>query len=240
MKMRVATDCSGIEAPLVALQQLGVPYEHVFSSEICPTARKQLLANHAPQILYDDVTKRDNHNAPAVDLYVAGWPCQGNSTLGKRLGLSDPRTRVVRSLLEYIHLKRPTVVILENVANALRIDGGKQFHEVRSSLQDAGYLVHWRNVFPKDVGVPMRRQRLYIVAVKKDLQFDFAWPPAQDRIASLLDFIGPPPPGAHTMGPPIGPKGGTLQTTIGPPTHKLCRNAASSQKSRGSHICTRV
>ena len=30
----VGTDCSGIEAPLQALQQLGVPYEHVFSSEI--------------------------------------------------------------------------------------------------------------------------------------------------------------------------------------------------------------
>ena len=138
MKMRVTTDCSGIEAPLVALQQLGVPYEHAFSSEICPTARKQLLANHAPQILYDDVTKRDNYNAPAVDLYVAGWPCQGNSTLGKRKGLADPRTRVIRSLLEYIHLKGPKVVVLENVANALTIHGGKQFHEVRSSLQDAG------------------------------------------------------------------------------------------------------
>ena len=64
--LRVGTDCSGIEAPLHALQQLGVPYEHVFSSEICPTARQQLLANHAPQILYQDATARDKSSAPSV------------------------------------------------------------------------------------------------------------------------------------------------------------------------------
>ena len=69
--------------------------------------------------------------------------------------------------------------MLENVADALWIDDGKQFHEVRSSLQDAGYLVHWRIVCPKDIGVPMHRQRLYVVAVNWDLRFDFAWPSTQ-------------------------------------------------------------
>ena len=203
--LRVGTDCSGIEAPLVALQRLGVPYEHVFSSEICATTRRQLLANHAPQILYNDATTRDNSQAPTVDLYVAGWPCQGNSKLGNQKGLADPRTRVVRSLLEYITSKRPRVVLLENVANALRIDGGNQFHEVRASLQDAGYHVHWRIVCPKDVGIPMRRSRLYIVAIQE--QFDFAWP-ARGANKSLLDYIGLAPPGAHAVGPPLGPRGG--------------------------------
>ena len=206
--LRVGTDCSGIEAPLVALQRLGVPYEHVFSSEICATTRKQLLANHAPQILYTDATARDNSQTPIVDLYVAGWPCQGNSKLGKQKGLADPRTRVVRSLLEYITTKRPRIVLLENVANALYIDGGNQFQEVRASLQDAGYLVHFRIVCPKDVGVPMRRGRLYIVAVREELQIDFVWPTAQAVGRSLLDYVGPPPPGAHTIRPSIGPLGG--------------------------------
>ena len=136
--LRVGTDCSGIEAPLQALQQLGVPYQHVFSSAICPSVRKQLLANHNPQILYGDVLARDNSSAPYVDRYIAGWLCQGNSMLGKRRGLSDPRTRVVWSLLEYIHKQRPKVVVLEYVANALRIDRGEQFNAVRSSLEDAG------------------------------------------------------------------------------------------------------
>ena len=57
--------------------------------------------------------------------------------------------------------------MLENVANALHIDRDEQFNKVRSSLEDAGYLVHWRILCPKDVGVPMHRRRLYIVAVKR-------------------------------------------------------------------------
>ena len=80
--VRVGTDCSGIEAPLHALQQLGVPYEHVFSSEICPTVRKQLLANHDPQIFYEDATARDNGSAPYVDFYVAGWPVKETARSG--------------------------------------------------------------------------------------------------------------------------------------------------------------
>ena len=96
--LRVGTDCSGIEAPLQALQQLGVPYEHVFSSEICPTVRKQLLANHNPQILYKDVFTRDNDTAPYVDLYVAGWPCQGNSSLGKHGACQTPHMGCLESI----------------------------------------------------------------------------------------------------------------------------------------------
>ena len=75
------------------------------------------------------------------------------------------------------------------------------------ALQEAGYLVHGRIVSPEDVGVPMRRSRLYIVAVRQELQFDFAWPTAQENRASPLDIIGPAPPGAHTIGPPVGPRG---------------------------------
>ena len=208
--IRVGTDCSGLEAPLHALQLLGVPYEHVFSSEICPTVRKQLKANHDPQILYEDVLARDNSSAPYVDLYVAGWPCQGNSLLGKRRGLRDPRTRVVSSLLEYIHLNGPKIVILENVANALHIDNGEQFNEVRSQLQDAGYVVHWRIICPRDIGVPMGRRRLYIVAVRMDLHFKFVWPTPPVHHMRLLDIIGPAQTNAHLNAPPVGPRGGRV------------------------------
>ena len=216
MVLRVGTDCSGIEAPLHALQQLGVPYEHVFSSEICPTVRKQLLANHAPQILYEDATARDNNSAPYVDLYVAGWPCQGNSLLGKRRGLSDPRTRVVRSLLEYVHLQGPKVVVLENVANALTIDGGAQFREVCASLEDSGYIVHWRVICPTNLGIPMRRRRLYIVGVRRDLaDWQFAWPnhpgPPEARRERLLSIIGPATEGSRLVEPPLGLRGSRWQ-----------------------------
>lgn len=55
--LRIGTDCSGIEA----LRQLKIPFRHVFASEIDPFARKSLLANNHPEILFEDLTKR-NHS----------------------------------------------------------------------------------------------------------------------------------------------------------------------------------
>lgn len=40
--LRVGTDCSGMEAPIMALQGLGVEFEHVFSSEVDRYARTAL------------------------------------------------------------------------------------------------------------------------------------------------------------------------------------------------------
>ena len=80
------------------------------------------------------------------------------------------------------------------MANARYIDNGEQFNEVRSQWQDAGYNVRWRIICPKDIGVPMGRRRLYIVAVRMDLRFEFAWPTPQVHRMRLLDVIGPAPP----------------------------------------------
>ena len=236
----MGTDCSGIEAPLHALQQLGVPHTHVFSSEICPTVRRQLLANHRPQILYEDVITRDNSSAPYVDLYVAGWPCHGNSTLGKRRGLADPRTRVIWSLLDYIHKQRPNVVVLENVANALHIGRGEQFNGVRSSLEGAGYFVHWRILCPKDVGVPMHRRRLYIVAVRKDVQtaLQNARSLRGHRLeaASLVywTLLVLRHATRTQLALQLGRGAAGCRGTTGLPTRRACASAAKSPTSRGS------
>ena len=42
--VRVGTDCSGLEAPLLALRAMQVPFHHVFSSEINPRKRKFIEA----------------------------------------------------------------------------------------------------------------------------------------------------------------------------------------------------
>ena len=62
--IRVGTDCSGIEAPIQALKNLGIPFKHVFSSDIDPYCRESILANYDPDILYDDMTTRDTEKLP--------------------------------------------------------------------------------------------------------------------------------------------------------------------------------
>ena len=83
-RLKVGTDCSGMEAPLQALNNLGVTVEHVFSCDIDEHAKKTIQENYPPLKWYKDLTKRDNERAPTVDLYVAGFPIRGNG------GISTP------------------------------------------------------------------------------------------------------------------------------------------------------
>ena len=43
--LRVGTDCSGLEAPIMALDKLGIKYQRVFSSETDEVAIKLHKAN---------------------------------------------------------------------------------------------------------------------------------------------------------------------------------------------------
>jgi site-specific DNA-cytosine methylase len=78
--LKVATDCSGIEAPIQALKQLGIPHRHIWSSDIDKYVIKSIKANYDPEIIFgdpkgpypngDNITKRDVNILPDIDLYV--------------------------------------------------------------------------------------------------------------------------------------------------------------------------
>ena len=123
--LKVATDCSGIEAPIQALEQLQIPHEHIWSSDIDKYCISSIKANYAPGRLYGDkdgpypdgdLRNRDHRKLPDVDLYVCGFPCQSFSLAGmrgsSRGGLSDPRGNIIYSCIDTIKAKKPRYFIL--------------------------------------------------------------------------------------------------------------------------------
>lgn len=175
--IRIGTDCSGIEAPIQALLQLEIPFEHAFSSDIDKWCKKSIMANYEPQIFYDDMTMRDNQLAPGVDLYVCGFPCQPFSIAGKRGGMEDSRGTVIYSCVDYIKKKSPKYFILENVKGLLSHNKGETWRiimELLSTLEE--YNISHSILNTKDYGIPQNRERLFIVGIRKDLnqEFDFS------------------------------------------------------------------
>jgi len=143
--LRVGTDCSGIEAPIVALKQLGVPFSHEFSSEVDKHCVATIKANFSPKIIFNDMTKRNVKDIPDIDLYVCGFPCQPFSTAGSRNGISDPRGTIFWECVRVIQRKKPIVFVLENVKGLLSINNGETFHSMMHTLNSLkGYTIDWR------------------------------------------------------------------------------------------------
>ena len=207
--LRVGTDCSGIEAPIQAFENLDVEFKHVFSSDKDPHVQQMIRANFAGHHIYEDLTKRDHAQVPDCDVYVAGWPCQGNSSAGKRKGFADARSQVFHSVVAYIRCHQPRLVLLENVENLLKVNGGKDFHEVVGVLKGLGsYDVKWKLLNTKDHGVPQNRSRVYFVCIRNDAdQGTFTWPEplgATPGIDRFLDTREASPAWTNEFAPRLG------------------------------------
>lgn len=197
--LRVGTDCSGIEAPIQALIQMKIPFNHIFSSDIDKYCIKSIKANYEPKIIFGDkeglfpegdISKRNIDDVPDIDLYICGFPCQPFSMAGERKGFTDKRGNVFFSCLEVIEKKQPKYFILENVKGLKTHDKGNTWNVVWNSileLQKYGYIVKWKILNTKDYGIPQNRERIYIVGCKDK---NFEWPKEKemDDLKNYVDY----------------------------------------------------
>ena len=165
--LRVGTDCSGIEAPVHALLGLGLPHQHMWSSEAAEAPRKVSLANTRPEKMFTDVVSSSQGEAPAfVELYVSGFSCKPFSTLHHQSKLlQEDEAEVFFATVDRIHQVRPSCFVLENVMGIRRVAAQVQHHLVSSGL----YTVIPVEMDPADLGEPVQRPRLYFLGVRKDV-----------------------------------------------------------------------
>lgn len=193
-RLRVATDCSGLDAPIFALRALGLKHKHVFCSDIDSAALRFLAQNSDAETTFTDISKRDVAFAAECDLYVAGFPCQSFSNMNCQKKSSDARKELWRHCLEYIRSKRPSAFVLENVRALLTVDSGEIWRSISTALDELeGY--HWEHkiIDAKEQGSPQSRARLYVVGAREgqDL-FNVAFPEPIPLEVSCMDVIDLP------------------------------------------------
>jgi DNA (cytosine-5)-methyltransferase 1 len=152
---------AGIGGLSLGLQRAGMRI--VGHVEINPFCRA-VLHRHWPEVpAHDDVrtaaTWWHSEPRPRVDVVAGGYPCQGESTLGKRLGEDDPRW-LWPAMGDVIDALRPAYVIGENVLGHRTRGLGR----VLADLADLGYTARAGVVRACEMGAPHPRARLFVLA----------------------------------------------------------------------------
>src|SRR5690625_892651 len=158
---------SGIGGFEQALNKLGGTC--VFASEFDKFATQSYTALYGDDHLHGDITKIEAEEIPEHDLLVGGFPCQSFSVAGKRKGFEDTRGTLFFDIARIAAEKRPKALLLENVKGLVNHDKGNTLDTMIKTLNDIGYIVDFDVLNSKYFGVPQNRERIFIVAIRKDL-----------------------------------------------------------------------
>lgn len=141
-----------------------------------------------------DITKIDPHDVKQriggkkVDVLVAGTPCQGFSTAGKR-NPSDPRNKLFKQILKFLKVFKPKIFVMENVSGLLGMDEGNTFRRIKRNFEDAGYHVNHKVLSASGFGVPQSRNRVFIVGMTKKLPEELIFPKPHRTIVTVKEAI---------------------------------------------------
>ena len=113
--LKVLSLFDGMSCGQIALDQLSIPVETYYASEIDKYAIQVTQANYPNTIQVGDVTKLNSKDYIDVDLIMAGSPCQGFSFAGKQLAFDDPRSALFFEFIKLLKEIKPKYFLLENV-----------------------------------------------------------------------------------------------------------------------------
>lgn len=130
-----------------------------------------------------------NFNGMYADIVQGGFPCQSFSYAGKGLGFGDIRGTMFFEFARCVKEVQPKIAMGENVRGLLRHDNGRTLHTMINVLENLGYEVKYKVVRSQYLDVPQKRERLIILAIRKDLDISFIFPKEKDYTISLKEAL---------------------------------------------------
>lgn len=159
----------------------------------------ETLTNNRPHwhVVGEDVAKIDfSEFRHQVDIVSGGFPCQAFSHAGFRRGLEDARGTLFFEFARCVREVKPPIAIAENVKGLLTHQKGETLQIMLEILEDLGYQTDYHVVRAQFLDVPQKRERLLIVATRKDLNLQPIFPAEKSYSISLGEALQNCPPSA--------------------------------------------
>jgi DNA (cytosine-5)-methyltransferase 1 len=199
---------AGIGGFRIALERTGG--RCLFTSEWDEHSQKTYKAWFG-EVPKGDICKIKPADIPNHDILAAGFPCQPFSiagvskknSLGRAHGFKcQTQGTLFYNIVSIAEIKRPPVIMLENVKNLLSHDKGMTWTVIKSSLESLEYTVFFK-VIDAAAYVPQHRERIFIVCFDKRIfgespPFEFPSPPTGPR-PLLKDILEPSPDPKYTL-----------------------------------------
>ena len=210
MRIRVFEAFAGYGSQMMALRRVsrrhagGADFQLVGWSEIddnAIAAHNAVFPEYA-ECYHGDISKVDWYRVSDFDLFTYSFPCQDISNAGLQRGLregSGSRSSLLWECRRAIETKRPSFLLLENVAALASKKFMPDFQRWIDYLDEQGYRTFWKKINAKDFGVPQNRVRVFALSIRKDasakfpqlfpsgIKYDFPQPfPLERRLRDVL------------------------------------------------------
>ena len=145
------------------------------------------IGNHA---ICQDIRNLKAEDIPKHDLMIATPVCKPFSVCGvRRLTDDEKYGDLLAETIRLFSECKPKALFFENVAGLVMGESLPIFNEFVEQIQSYGYCVYWSVLNCLDYGVPQERVRVFLVAIRDDIQNEFIWPEQVIKKTTMKDAI---------------------------------------------------
>lgn len=172
--MRVVSLFSGAGGLDLGFKMAG--HNVIWANDLYNDAVETYKLNLGDHIVCKDIANIDVKDIPDCDIVIGGFPCQGFSIANMKRCTSDERNVLYKQLIRVIKEKKPKFFLAENVKGLTNLDKGEVFKMILNDFSSLGYTVKWQILNAANYGVPQTRQRVIIVGVRNNIDFEYQFP----------------------------------------------------------------
>lgn len=185
--MRIATDCSGMAVPEMALEELaekqGAALSQVFACDVWSGSQQWLMKLGCGPVLTDMAARvwrttgtikaitvegatLEIQRSPRIDLYICGFMCTPFTPNGHRKAWQDEHSATFWNAMKTISTLLPRAFILENVCSLANNSNSKVVDDAFAKLK--AFRVVKVRVNATEFGIPQHRPRIFMIGLAKD------------------------------------------------------------------------
>ena len=136
----------------------------------------------------------------SIDVIIGGPPCQAFARVGRaklreidehpNAFKHDARGNLYLRYLHFVQELKPLALLIENVPDMMNYGGHNIAEEVSEVLEGLGYIASYSLLNSAFYGVPQMRERMFLLAYRKELGVQVRFPDAQYHLELPVGYQG--------------------------------------------------